>query len=442
VAQIERHRGADDFSASSLDAVFFGGGTASLMSERAVAAIMEALAHCSVLNSAIEVTLECEPGTINRRRLERMRALGVNRVSVCAQAFDNEQLRRIGRKHTSEDALALVEYCNQVGISNIHVDLIYGLPGQTLASWERTLLKATSLPITHASAYKLYVYRHGLLHREHSVPRPEAEADSTTATLKAMHDTALHLFEEAGFRQYSLTDYARPRFESVYIRGCFEGKDLLPIGPSAFGRCGNEVWDVSPYVHLYGNESVGSSFDRAFHMSPQEAFKRDALLGLWLLSVSVEELAERYRVAPEISLLDLLNNSRLLDEIGFERNQVFLAKRHRFWIGNVMARLSQLDANLWAKSQSAVQEQPKHTLSEISVPKRGLELNFIFRMARRDPAFFEALNSAPLPTLQRLDTGLSEPDICDLAAAIEGRAGATQDLRSLWMAVVREHGQG
>lgn len=437
-AQIAAHSKSDDFSSSSRDSIFFGGGTASLMSDRGVAAIFEALAACSRESENSENTLECEPGTISRRRIERMRSHGINRVSVCAQAFDNEQLGRIGRKHTSEDALALIDDCHAEGISNIHVDLMYGLPGQSMPIWEQTLLKTVSLPIKHVSAYKLYVYRHGALHRGNVAKRPDAEIEQITDVLARMHDLAVQILEDAGFRQYTLTDFARPGYESSYIRGCFDGKDLLPIGPSAFGRCGNEVWDISPYVHLYGS-GRNSPFDRAFQMSPQEAFKRDVILGLWLLDVSVDDVAKRHGVRPGQDLLGVLETLKDQNAIQFDNGRISIARHQRFWVGGAMARLADLEAGLWGTEVSDPPPMLASKGSSMSLSARQLEQNAIFRMARRDPVLFRSLSDAPLAVIQNLDTGLSEADASELAAVIEGQAGGAGELHELWLAISREH---
>src|SRR5215213_10261409 len=125
VQQIEQEIKSADFTDSKLRAVFFGGGTASLMTETGLGTILTTLLQFSNASNAPEATLECEPGTIDRASLELVKSYGINRISVCAQALSDAQLVIIGRKHTNAQSLRLIDDCVAVGLKNIHVDLMY-----------------------------------------------------------------------------------------------------------------------------------------------------------------------------------------------------------------------------------------------------------------------------------------------------------------------------
>lgn len=446
VSQIQSHAHLDDFTSASLRAVFFGGGTASLMSDHGIAGILSALRQYSASTDVPEITLECEPGTIGRLKLKNVRAYGVNRVSVCAQSLSDSQLQVIGRMHTTEQSLRLIDDCLETGIQNIHLDLMYGLPDQTQGAWEHTLEQASLLPVSHISTYKLFIFKHGVLDREKLFPRAQFEPDSLTLRTRAMHDASREILGAAGFSQYTLTEFSRPGSQSEYIRSCFDGGDLLPIGPAAFGRCGNEVWENSPYVHLYGTD--GTDFDmRALRLTALEAFKRDVILGLWLLSVPTDRVAARHGITIRQELLDLFRELCREDLVEFTGNKLSFAERHRFGAGQVMACLARMDASLWGivETDQCLQCSAESGEGE-SAADRGTKLNTIFRMARRDTLFFNELRRNPLATLRGLGYSLDDPDVLELVSAINCddacMIGAEKnEVHSKWATVQREHVQ-
>ncbi|MCG8469790.1 MAG: coproporphyrinogen III oxidase family protein [Gemmatimonadetes bacterium] len=439
-SEIARRVESDDFGGGRLRAVFFGGGTASLMSETGRGAILSALLQLPS-NARPEVTLECEPGTIRRAALRVARMAGVNRISLCAQSFSDKVLRAIGRRHTHAQSMQLLDDCLAAGIDNVHLDLMYGLPEQTEGHWARTLEAASCLPVQHISMYKLYVFKYGPLFRAGTVVRPEREPAGVTERLRAMHAAGNEILTSAGFRQYTLTEYARPGSESEYIASCFDGGDVLPIGPAAFGRCGNEVWENSPYVHTYGDADAEATHARALRMDATEAFKRDVILGLWLLSVRVDEIASTHGVEVGERLLSLIDRLRAEGLIEVRDGALTLEERHRFRAGETMARLADLDAGHWSTGQPRARAG---TAEPSSGAERTTTLSTVLRMARRDPALFAALEENPDATLRRLGCTLRERRISELVRAITaedipGSEPGANEMTEAWSAVRREH---
>jgi oxygen-independent coproporphyrinogen-3 oxidase len=429
-----------------LKAIFFGGGTASLMPLAHISQVAERLLQQSTDPSNVEVTLECEPGTISRDTLREVKSCGINRISVCAQSFDDRILSLLGRKHDAKDSYRLVEDCVAVGIENIHIDLMYGLPGQSVEDWENTLRVVANLPVHHASAYKLYVYKHGQLHRASTVSRPEFEIDPETAKTSSMHDSAVAIFEEAGLVQYSLTEFAKQGKQCRYVRACFDGSDVLPIGPSAFGRSGNEVWDNSPYSHLFAEPDFGREHDRAIILRPVEAFKRDVLLGMWLLEVDLDLLCSKHNVVVSEQLFALLTVLETEKWIAFDGARISLLPTQRFFAGVPMARLAELDAKFWCVNET-LDIGMNGPVEPTKVVQRHLELNSVIRMARRDPAFFMEVNRSPESTLRNIGLATNTEEMAMLINAINGSNTATLSedevqLAILWRLVEKEHLRG
>jgi oxygen-independent coproporphyrinogen III oxidase len=444
IDQIRSFSGSDSFARARLRALFFGGGTASLMPEEGLGSILMALLKLATACDIPEVTVECEPGTINVRKLHVFRGYGVNRISVGAQTLNNDLLRRIGRKHTTEDSLRLIDACHEAGIHNVHIDLMYGLPDQSQADWERTVAEVVRLPVTHISTYKLFVFLYGALHRISASPRAENETAVQSEALRAMCDASTNILETAGFRQYSLTEFARPDWESEYIRSCFDGSDILPIGPGAFGRCGDELWENTPYVQKYGDVS-GNDNARAFRMSQLEVFKRDVVLGLWLLNVDLERCARRCRITVGHQLRDLLNELSAENLLTFDGERIIVEPQHRFSIGAAMQRLAQLETEHWGQTASAKNASVSSQIADC--PTRveiKPQVNSILRTARRDARLFAQLRTEPMGTLRALGVDLTSPEIDMLISAIQGTSNdisndSSNQLRQTWLAIEAEH---
>ena len=441
VSQIVHFAELDNFSKAKLGAVFFGGGTASLMPERGLESILSSIIGLGSGADKLEVTLECEPGTIGRDKLRSAKAIGVNRISVCAQAFDDEELKSISRRHTHSQSLKLIDDCLAVGIENIHIDLMYGLPGQTLAHWAKTLEYLSTLPAQHVSAYKFYVFRHGIIDRRNLVRRPTAETEAETAHYQSLYELACSSFSSSGFSQYTLTEFARPGRKSRYIKSCFDGGDLLPIGPSSFGRCGREVWDNSPYVHLYGTPE-SRKFDRAVKLTVIEALKRDVILGLWLIRVPLGKLADRFKISLRPELIDLLGALNAEGKIEFDGDSIRLSKSQRFGAGEVMARLAALDTACWGYSDSGDSDADVRAGNDIAYSG---EMATLIRMARRDPGLFEVLDRDPRSALSTLDHCLGLKEAENLVQAINGMSedvhgtDNVEKLQEIWRLVQAEH---
>jgi oxygen-independent coproporphyrinogen-3 oxidase len=314
---------------------------------------------------------------------------------------------------------------------------MYGLPGQSYREWERGIWFASSLPINHISTYKLYVFKDGPLNRQ-GHPRGVEESEADTAKSEAMQSSAAEILGAEGFTQYSLTEYARDAYSIEYIKSCFDGSDLLPLGPGAFGRCGNELWENSPYVKQYGSGD-GMDRSRALKLSSVEAFKRDVILGLWLLRVDLAQVARRHSVTIGPRLLHLVDQLRGEGLIEYCDSVISLDKHQRFSAGQVMGRLANLNTEEWGFG-SLMQREFGDSPINLHPPRDPLaKLNQLLRTARRDSALFNALETDPSTTLRNLGYSISDDYVRALIKTIQGeRAGLTR-IWQAWTAIQQEH---
>jgi oxygen-independent coproporphyrinogen III oxidase len=234
------------------DTLFFGGGTPSLLSVRQLERVMRSLRSAFAIAPGAEITLEANPGTVSRETLSGYRSLGVNRLSIGVQSFDEQELRFLGRIHNADDAERSVSLARESGFDNVSIDLIYSLPGQSAEQWAGTLSRALALRPDHVSAYSLIVEDDTPLARMVAAklvsPNPvEAEA--------SLYDHTMQQLADAGFEHYEVSNYARPHFRSLHNSAYWSHAGYLGFGPSAhsFWRRGDAHvrWANVPAVSRY-----------------------------------------------------------------------------------------------------------------------------------------------------------------------------------------------
>jgi len=210
--------------------VYLGGGTPSLLSPAAIATVLEAVRRGFGIASRAEVTLEANPGTVTRERLAAYRAAGVNRLSLGAQSFHAGHLRTLGRDHTAADIRAAAEAARAAGFANLSLDLIFAVPGQTLAEWEDDLGAALGLAPEHVSAYALTFEPGTPFHAWRASGRLRPVDEDGEA---AMAEAALVRLEAAGYARYEVSSFARPGFASRHNTSYWDGSDYLGLGAGA-----------------------------------------------------------------------------------------------------------------------------------------------------------------------------------------------------------------
>jgi len=185
--------------------IYFGGGTPSLVPVAHIAKILRACESRFAITPDAEITLEANPGTLDADKLRDLRALGVNRLSIGVQTFDDAALRRLNRGHTVADALAMFEHARRAGFANLNLDLIYGLPLQTLDEWRATLDRALALAPEHLSLYALKVEEHTGLEQQIARGKYAPPDDNLAAD---MYELAQDVLGAAGYAQYEISNWS------------------------------------------------------------------------------------------------------------------------------------------------------------------------------------------------------------------------------------------
>lgn len=227
--------------------IFFGGGTPSLLPVPVMRRLLEGITSKLSLTQLTEWTIECNPSTVSSEKAKLFREFGVNRISMGVQALDDDLLEKIGRVHSVSGALVSYERLRDAGFQNINLDLIFGLPGQTMDHWKKTLAKVIQLKPEHLSTYCLILEEDthfwSLLQQGLIKPNEELEL--------AMYETGIEMLAAAGYQQYEISNFAKPGRECAHNIAYWESKDYIGLGPSACSTVDNLRWQNIPDTDRY-----------------------------------------------------------------------------------------------------------------------------------------------------------------------------------------------
>lgn len=220
---------------SRVDTIYLGGGTPSLLEPELIEALFAGIRGAFDVTENAEITAECAPGQIAGQTAEAFTLAGVNRVSLGVQSFIDREAASSGRLHTRATVLEDIRRVRSAGITNINVDLIAGMPGQTFASWEESLSVLTDLGVPHASVYMLEVDEDSRLGREVLAggARYHAELVPTDDAIARMYETALERLAGDGLAQYEISNFARAGLESRHNLRYWERRPYLGCGLDA-----------------------------------------------------------------------------------------------------------------------------------------------------------------------------------------------------------------
>ena len=231
-----------------VDTVYFGGGTPSFYGADNVIDIFNALKLNGNVRLDAEVTVECNPDSMNPAMLKALRSEGVNRLSIGVQATDNDLLKLIGRRHNFQQAVRAVAMARQAGFDNISIDLMYGLPSQSKNDWAETLARVIELHPEHISCYGLKLERGTKMYREYNnspiMPDDDEQAD--------MYSYAAEMLKRYGYHHYEVSNFCAPGFESKHNLKYWNLDDYMGFGPGAHSSVGNlrysYVRDLKQYI--------------------------------------------------------------------------------------------------------------------------------------------------------------------------------------------------
>jgi oxygen-independent coproporphyrinogen-3 oxidase len=256
----------------------------------------------------IEWTIEANPGSVSARKAAVLKKFGVNRISLGVQSWDDNLLRLLGREHNADQAEESFRILRDAGFTNINIDLMFGLPDQTVGQWRRTLDKTVALQPEHISTYCLTYEEDTEFFLRHTRGEFRQEPDADAEFFKI----TMSLLENAMYGHYEISNYARPGFESVHNRAYWLGKDYLGIGPSAVSTIGMQRWQNVLDYRAYIDRVLasGSPSETTEHLTHE--MKRTERIALALRTregIPARELKSFSTETNELIALELLRES-------------------------------------------------------------------------------------------------------------------------------------
>ena len=290
-----------------VDTVYLGGGTPTFFGADGMAAILTAIRQSFDVSPAAEITFEANPDSVTPRLLRRLKSEGFNRVSLGIQSDDDVMLELLGRPHTYEDAVNAVTSIRRAGFKNLSVDLIYGLPGQTLESWQATVNHVLELKPEHISCYGLTLEKGTPLYEEqthYDFPDGDAQAD--------MYLTAVEILKSRGFRHYEISNFAKKDRYSKHNMKYWTGGEYLGFGPDASSDFAGKrfaiVRDLRSYID--GIRTHGQVLREVQEVPARERAGEYLMMRLrTTLGISREEYEKQY-LLPFDPLEEILEDAR------------------------------------------------------------------------------------------------------------------------------------
>ncbi len=283
---------ADELAGKEVQSVYFGGGTPSLLLPEETGQILQTVRDRYNLSPQAEITLEANPDDITPEFVSRMARLGVNRMSLGVQSFNDETLRFLRRRHDARQAVRAVETIVEGGIHNVSIDLIFGLPGQSTEVWADNLRKAFSLPVTHLSSYALSIEDGAPLARlvdEGKITPIDEE------TYLAQYQLLMNECLKHGFKHYEISNFARPGFESRHNSGYWNETPYVGIGPGAHSFDGDKTRrmnteDLAAYL-----QSDGRPAHELEHLTLRGQFNETVFTALRTCDgINLKQLRQRF----------------------------------------------------------------------------------------------------------------------------------------------------
>ena len=288
--------------AVDLRSVFLGGGTPSLLPAEAMAEILEHLRARFGVEAAAEITVECNPESVSLERLAGYRRAGVTRISLGVQSLDDRILPTLDRLHTAAQAREAFDAARAAGFEDVSVDLIYGLPGLDLATWEETVRGALGWAPDHLSAYALTLDEGSLWNAAASAGRAGGRIVlPPEETVTAQYSRLVHLAAEAGFEHYEVSNYARPGHRSAHNQIYWHAEEYLGLGPGACGFLGDVRYgNVKPVERYRAMVAAGDAPVESHEtLTPRQRLAERLILGLRLGDgIPSAWLEERVALAP------------------------------------------------------------------------------------------------------------------------------------------------
>lgn len=301
--------------------IYIGGGTPSFIDEAYILSIIKTIKDNFTLKENVEITIEVNPGTCNKDKLEAYKNCGINRLSIGLQAVQDEILKSIGRIHTYQEFLNTYEYARQVGFDNINVDLMIGLPNQTLENVKENVKTILNLKPEHISVYSLILEEGTKLDELIETKQLEMISDELE---REMYWYVKETLEKHKYNQYEISNFAKPGFESAHNLDCWKQKEYIGVGVAASSfiedkRYSNTL-EIEQYISNIENNTPNMNLQLEEKLTSESKMNEYMMLGLRKIEgVNIAEFEKKFAKNPIVkysTILEKLNHEGLIEVNG------------------------------------------------------------------------------------------------------------------------------
>lgn len=298
--------------------IYFGGGTPTALTTSQLDFLLNGFRSSLDLSELIEWTMEANPGSVSLKKAALLQKLGITRISLGVQSWDDDLLKLLGREHTAEQARHSFEVFRRAGFVNINIDLMFGLPGQSIAQWRETLERTIDLKPEHISTYCLTYEEDTEFFLRHARGEFRQDSDADAEFLEA----SMSMLQAAGYEHYEISNYARPGFRSEHNRAYWSGADYLGLGPSAFSTIGlirrQNISNFRQYSDavLAGKSATGSIENLTEEMKRAERIALGLRTDVGIPERMLDSFEAETREFLELGLLRKVNDRFVLTRAG------------------------------------------------------------------------------------------------------------------------------
>ncbi|MFA6118765.1 MAG: radical SAM family heme chaperone HemW [Parachlamydiales bacterium] len=304
-------------SSKNIVSIYFGGGTPSLLSIKGLNEILKQIPF-----DKSEITIEINPEDITEEKISAYKSLGINRVSIGAQSFDDDLLKVLQRRHDSKKSKKVIDLFYNHGIKNISIDLMYDIMYQDLLSWKKTLAETANLPITHISLYNLTFEENTLFYKNKENLSKFLPDENLSLSLL---NSAIEEFEKMGFERYEISAFAKNNLSSVHNLGYWQGRDFLGFGPSAFSYFESKrfrnICNLKKYLELLKDSLSPIDFEEKL-LYPDNINELLAINLRIIKGVDINDFEKKFGKIPQ-ETISILKKSSLVE---FQNNFIKMNK--------------------------------------------------------------------------------------------------------------------
>ncbi|MGB6779705.1 MAG: radical SAM family heme chaperone HemW [Planococcus citreus] len=316
-----------------LETVFLGGGTPTALTPEQLERLLELIHQYVPMAEGVEWSSEANPDELTREKMEVLYKGGVNRLSMGVQTFDQDLLKRLGRTHANDDVLRAVETAREVGFANISFDLMYGLPGQTMAQWDETLERAFAFGMPHFSAYSLIIEPKTVFYNL----MVKGKLNTVTEDLEGdMYERLMDEMEKHGLHQYEISNFAKPGHESRHNLLYWDNEEYIGVGAGAHGYVKGIRYSNHGPLKKYMEplESGERPVLDATQVSVKAQMEEEMFLGLRKTAgVDIAHFEEKFGAPLEKVYGEILRSETAKGNLAIEQGRVKLTHKGRF-VGN------------------------------------------------------------------------------------------------------------